>query len=104
MTLGARRLSVLCAPRISPGSEAIGEREADMIEGRVLRYDDDRAFGFIVAGEPPRNYFVHVTDLVDSLGYQDLVSGERVRFRPVQTDKGLRAREVRRMGPRSCRL
>jgi len=68
--------------------------------GKVIRMDNKKAFGFVRFDLDGSDYFFHKDDLY---GFwedmvQDFKSNELilVEFKPSKTEKGLRARDVKR--------
>ncbi|NIO19765.1 MAG: cold shock domain-containing protein [Candidatus Aenigmarchaeota archaeon] len=59
-----------------------------MTDGVVIRWLDDRGFGFIKAYDRDRKIFVHRTHLKNT---RDLLEGEKVRFQVKDTKKGPKA-------------
>lgn len=65
-----------------------------MQTGSIKRLVQERGFGFI-AGDDGQEYFFHRGGLDSSLEFDRLGGGERVTFDAEQSDRGLRARQVR---------
>jgi CspA family cold shock protein len=63
------------------------------VEGLVKWFDDVKGYGFIEL-DGYNDIFVHFTSIIDP-GHRTLVTGEKVLFDLVTTDKGLRAKNVR---------
>jgi CspA family cold shock protein len=60
-----------------------------MVEGTVKFFNDTKNFGFI-AGDDGKDYFVHRNDIKKG----SLAEGDKVTFKPEQTDRGWKAVEV----------
>ena len=61
------------------------------MRGVIVRFDADKGYGFIRSSEASRDVFVHISDVP---GHSSLRSGQTVRFDPVDTAKGVQARNV----------
>lgn len=61
-----------------------------MKTGKVKFFNDSKGFGFIKDSESEKEYFVHVTGLVD-----DVREGDEVTFELEEGRKGLNATNVR---------
>lgn len=61
-----------------------------MNKGQVKFFDESKGFGFIVEDETKREYFVHVSGLVDEIN-----EGDQVEFDLKEGRKGMNACEVR---------
>jgi len=61
------------------------------MEGIVVKFDEERGFGFIRTEELPKDVFVHIQEVRDR---QTLSQGQKVRFDTKQTPKGLSAVDV----------
>jgi CspA family cold shock protein len=66
------------------------------MRGRVKWFDPKKGFGFIV-GPDEQDVFVHYTH-IHSDGFRSLKDGETVDYELIESDKGLQAREVHRVG------
>lgn len=62
------------------------------MQGLVKWFDDVKGYGFIEL-DGYADIFVHFTAIADQ-GHRTLVTGEKVSFDLVDTDKGLRAKNV----------
>jgi len=62
-----------------------------MKEGIVKWFSDPKGYGFLEC--EGRDYFVHFKDIVKD-GYKTLSVGEKVKFEPSSSDKGLVAKNV----------
>lgn len=65
------------------------------VRGRVVFYRSKAAYGFI-QGDDGRDYFVHVTQILETCG-PVLRTGDEVDFVPVDQPKGPAATKVRRV-------
>jgi len=63
----------------------------DNLRGRVIRFNDEKGFGFIES--KGKEYFVHISSILSS-GYKKLPEGTAVLFKAAQGKKGLEAVEV----------
>ena len=68
-----------------------------MVTGTVKWFDSKKGFGFILGAEEGKDIFVHYTN-IEGEGFRSLKDGESVEFDMVESDKGLQAQNVRRMG------
>jgi len=68
-----------------------------MPEGTVKWFDTKKGFGFIVNAEG-KDVFVHYTS-IEGEGFRSLKDGERVQYEQVEGEKGLMAKNVRRLAP-----
>jgi CspA family cold shock protein len=66
-----------------------------MATGTVKWFDTKKGFGFILNPEG-KDVFVHYTSIGGD-GFRSLKDGEQVEFEQVQGDKGLLAKNVRRI-------
>ncbi len=64
--------------------------------GRVKWFNDQKGFGFI-SGESGQDIFVHHSAIVAE-GFRSLKEGDMVEFESEPGPKGLKARNVRRVG------
>lgn len=62
--------------------------------GTVKRINRDRGFAFIVRPGDP-DVFLHVSGMVDRGQFETLQDGQQVEFEPVDSEKGIRAEQVR---------
>lgn len=69
-------------------------------KGRVIFYDPERRFGFLV--DESKNKFFFDTSALGEEAAAPLV-GERVQFQPMEHRRGRRARRVHRVAPRRRR-
>ncbi|WP_287913772.1 cold shock domain-containing protein [Cellulomonas sp.] len=81
--------------RSTPGGRPAPGRRSDAParggEGVVVRYDDERGFGFIAPDAGGDDLFVHVSVI---RGGEVLEEGDRVRFKVRQSDRGPQADAV----------
>ena len=61
-----------------------------MNKGTVKFFNDTKGFGFIVEDETNKEYFVHVSGLID-----DIKEGDEVEFELKEGKKGLNAVSVK---------
>ena len=66
-----------------------------MITGTVKWFDTKKGFGFILSTEG-KDVFVHFSS-IEGDGFRALREGEIVEYEAVQGDKGLLAKQVRRV-------
>ena len=67
------------------------------IHGEVKWFDPKKGYGFIV-GPEGQDVFVHFSQILGD-GFRSLKDGEKVDYELVEGDKGLQAREVKRLEP-----
>ncbi|WP_374108882.1 cold-shock protein [Pseudonocardia sp. ICBG1293] len=79
------------APAAGPSSRDVPARGG---EGVVVRYDEDRGFGFISPDAGGDDLFVHVSVIA---GFEPLQKGDRVRYGVRQSDRGPQADRVERL-------
>lgn len=65
--------------------------------GKVKWFNAQKGFGFI-EGDDGKDVFVHFSSIIGS-GYRTLEEGEEVEFDIEEGEKGLAAREVKRLNP-----
>ena len=63
-----------------------------MKKGTVKFFNDSKGYGFIIDDETNKEYFVHVSGLVDEIG-----EGDSVEFELVEGKKGLNAASVKKV-------
>lgn len=63
-----------------------------MFEGQVVWFDNEKGYGFIKLED--KEVFVHYTSILDD-SYKTLIKDEKVTFDLRQTEKGLRAVNVK---------
>jgi cold shock CspA family protein len=56
-----------------------------------------QGYGFIVAEDDPREIFFHAQSVVGA-GFDNMTVGDDVTFRTIETQKGMRAVVVKRVG------
>lgn len=62
--------------------------------GTVKRINRDRGFAFITRPNES-DVFLHVSGLVERGQFETLQDGQQVEFEPVDSEKGVRAEQVR---------
>ena len=65
------------------------------MQGKVKWFNQDKGFGFIV-GSDNQEYFVHYTQ-IQIVGFKTLDEGSLVEFEPIEIEKGLQAKNVRKV-------
>ncbi len=65
-------------------------------EGTVKWFDNRKGYGFIQSDEHSEDVFVHYS-VVEMEGFKTLEEGERVAFELLESEKGYRAQNVRRV-------
>ncbi len=79
---------------IAKNAQAISsEEETKMTEGTVKFFNSMKHFGFI-AGDDGKEYFVHSSGLKEGAS---IAEGDKVSFKVVQGDRGLKAEEVEKV-------
>ena len=67
-----------------------------MAQGKVKWFSPEKGYGFIIYKDK-EDIFVHYTDIAGN-GFRMLVEGEWVEFELTKSERGWRARNVRRLG------
>ena len=67
-----------------------------MSKGSVKWFNSAKGYGFIITEENPQELFAHYS-AISMPGYKTLVDGEAVEFDIEQSDKGLQAKNIRRL-------
>lgn len=65
------------------------------MKGKVIRFNKNKGFGFIKA-EDGNDVFFHYSELVME-GFKDIAVESTVEFDVEETEKGLRARNVKKI-------
>lgn len=65
------------------------------IQGEVKWFDPKKGYGFIV-GPEQQDVFVHFSQITGD-GFRSLKDGEQVEYELVEGDKGLQAKDVKRV-------
>lgn len=60
------------------------------MQGRIIKWDDEKGFGFIQSPEVTENIFVHASSFVDKRIRPAV--GDDIAFELKRTDKGLQAK------------
>ena len=68
-----------------------------MAKGKVKWFNNSKGFGFLLAEDASKDYFVHYSSIVVE-GYKTLKAGELVLFDIVEGPKGPHAVNVKPMG------
>ena len=66
------------------------------MKGKVIRFNKKKGFGFIKSDDE-RDIFFHYSSLVME-GFKDIAIDSEVEFDLEETDKGLRASNVKKIG------
>ncbi len=66
------------------------------MKGKVIRFNKKKGFGFIKSDDE-RDIFFHYSSLVME-GFKDIAIDSEVEFDVEETDKGLRASNVKKIG------
>ncbi len=72
-----------------------------MVTGTVKWFDSKKGFGFITREQGDKDIFVHYTS-IEGEGFRSLKDGEAVEFELIESEKGLQARNVRRLTPQAA--
>ena len=67
------------------------------IHGEVKWFDPKKGYGFIV-GPEGQDVFVHFSQILGD-GFRSLKDGEKVDYELIEGDKGMQAKEVKRLEP-----
>ncbi|HEX3855960.1 MAG TPA: cold shock domain-containing protein [Verrucomicrobiae bacterium] len=65
-----------------------------MATGKVKWWDSKKGFGFIT-GSNDEDFFVHHTGVIGLRGKKNLEENQSVAFDPIQSEKGMKAVNVR---------
>ena len=65
------------------------------MKGKVIRFNKNKGFGFIKS-EDEKDIFFHYSSLVME-GFKDIAVGSDVEFDVLETEKGLRANNVKKI-------
>lgn len=65
------------------------------MKGKVLRFNKNKGFGFIKSDDE-KDIFFHYSELVME-GFKDIEVGAEVEFDVAETEKGLRASNVKKI-------
>ena len=69
--------------------------ERPFMKGKVIRFNKNKGFGFIKSDDD-KDVFFHYSELVME-GFKDIAVGSDVEFDVTETDKGLRASNVKKL-------
>lgn len=69
--------------------------ERPFMKGKVIRFNKNKGFGFIKSADD-KDVFFHYSELVME-GFKDIAVGSDVEFDVTETDKGLRASNVKKL-------
>ena len=75
------------------GEKKIGEKS---MLGTVKFFNSVKGWGFITDNEKFEDYFFHHSSIVMD-GYKSLADGQKVSFDPEKDEKGLRAKNIRKI-------
>lgn len=67
-----------------------------MMRGKVKWFNDQKGYGFITPEDGSKDLFVHHTAIIAE-GFKSLAENEVVEFEAVQSDKGPKATNVRKI-------
>jgi cold shock CspA family protein len=67
--------------------------EAPLLSGKVVRFEENRGYGFVAPDGGGEDVFLHANDL--PLGLNQIACGLRVKFRVVDGGRGPKAYDVR---------
>lgn len=65
------------------------------MKGKVIRFNKDKGYGFIRA-EDEKDIFFHYSQLVME-GFKDIEPGSDVEFDLIESEKGLRANNIKKI-------
>ena len=69
-----------------------------MEKGVIKWFDNKKGFGFIAREGGGADIFVHFS-CIDGDGFKTLEEGDRVEYEATESDKGLKASKVIKLGP-----
>jgi cold shock protein len=69
-----------------------------MEKGVIKWFDNKKGFGFIAREGGGPDVFVHFS-CIDGDGFKTLEEGDRVEYEAAESDKGLKASKVIKLGP-----
>jgi CspA family cold shock protein len=69
-----------------------------MEKGVIKWFDNKKGFGFIAREGGGADVFVHFS-CIDGDGFKTLEEGDRVEYEAAESDKGLKASKVIKLGP-----
>src|SRR5438552_17545369 len=81
----------------NPRDPIVGYGRTAMPNGTVKWFDSKKGFGFILSPEG-KDVFVHFSSIAGD-GFRSLKDGEPVEYEQLQGEKGLLAKNVRRLNP-----
>ena len=67
------------------------------MKGTVKWFNKDKGFGFITPEDGSKDVFVHFSSIQGN-GFKELQENEEITFEVENSDKGLRAANVERLG------
>ncbi len=65
------------------------------MKGTVKMFNKEKGYGFI-RGEDKNDYFFHYSSLIME-GFKTIEQGENVEFEVAQSDRGLRAQNIKKV-------
>lgn len=69
----------------------------DRVKGKVKWFNASKGYGFLERPDGESDVFVHFS-AIQGDGFRSLAEGETVEFTVAQTDKGLQAEDVTKLG------
>ena len=69
------------------------------MQGRVVRFDDNKGWGFVREDETGRDYFFHHSGILGQRGRRSLNADDVVSFDVIEGARGLQAVNVLRLSP-----
>ena len=66
--------------------------------GKIKWFDQRRGYGFIIGDDDNLEYFFHYSAIISSDDYKVLLQDQKISFDVDESEKGLKAKNVRKMG------